>query len=308
MTYAWIAWWAPPGGLRRPSFSPAELRRIGGFAIGITGITILSFVLIQTDRIVLSKLLALDEFGVYAFAASVVYVLLRLVQPIVTAVYPRYSQLVAAGDVGTLIAFYHWTNQVMAAVVLPAGAVATVFATDILRVWTANPGLSAASGPIMALLVAGMALNGLMNLPYALQLAYGWTTLALWINVVSVCFVVPAVWIIGREFGGVGAAAVWLALNLGYVAVGIPLMHRRLLNGEMSHWYLSDILPPLAASVFVAALWRAGVRETPGGLSGAALLLLVTATTVAASLAVSRYPRIMVRDWWTQWRSLHARG
>ncbi len=150
----------------------------------------------------------------------------------------------------------------------------------------------------MAVLVAGTALNGVMNLPYALQLAYGWTTLGLWINAISVCFVVPAVWIMGREFGGIGAATAWLALNIGYVMIGIPLMHRRLLRGEMSRWYFADMLPALVASVVVVLLWRVGLPIVPAGISGVAVLALVTGTTLIASLAVSESPRKIILAWW----------
>lgn len=302
LTFAFAAWLALPRGSRAPLFRLHQLKQVGGFAVGITGVTILSFLLTQTDRIVLSKILTLDDFGVYAFAASVAFSLLRLVQPIVTAAYPRYSQLVAAADTGSLIDFYHRTNQTMSATVLPVAVVVAVFAKDLLALWTGDAALSAASAPILALLVMGSSLNGLMNLPYTLQLAYGWTRLALWINVVSVGLVVPGIWILGGQFGGVGAASVWLALNLGYVTIGIPLMHRRLLRGEMLRWYTVDILPPLAASMLVGLVWRIAIPMIPDGVTGWALILAVMMTTLAASFAVSSFPRLLFMTWWRKLR------
>lgn len=301
--YASVTWTMLSGGSRAPSFQLSQLRQVGGFAVGITGVTILSFLLTQTDRIVLSRILPLDDFGVYAFAASLAFALLRLVQPIVTAVYPRYSQLAATGDLSAMIVFYHRTNQAISATVLPVTAVAAAFAQDLLLLWTGDRALSAASAPIFALLVMGSALNGLMNLPYALQLAHGWTRLAFWINIVSVCIVVPAIWTMGREFGGVGAAFVWPALNLGYVIIAIPLMHRRLLPGEMLRWYWADIFPPLAASLLVVLVWRIAVPRIPDSWVGWVLLLAVLMTTVAASLAASSFPRNILEAWYTKLRS-----
>jgi len=300
--FALVIWLALPKGSRAPSFRFRQLKEVGGFAIGMTGVTILSFLLTQTDRIVLSKILTLNDFGVYAFAASLAFSLLRLVQPIVTAAYPRYSQLIAALDTGSLIEFYHHTNQAMSATVLPIAVVVAAFAGDLLRLWTGDAALSAASAPILSLLVLGSSLNGLMNLPYTLQLAYGWTRLALWINVVSVCLVVPGIWILGEQFGGVGAASVWLALNLGYVTIGIPLMHRRLLRGEMARWYTMDILPPLAASLVVGLAWRIAIPRIQDGAIGWALLLAVMMTTLAASSAVSSFPRRTLMTWWRKLR------
>jgi len=296
--FAWVMWRVLPRASAPARFSAALLRSIGGFAAGITGVTLLSFLLTQTDRILLSKILALDQFGVYALASSAALALGRLVYPIVNAVYPRYSQLVAAGNGVALVDFYHRTNQAIAAIVLPVAAIAVLFAKDILWLWTRNPAIAAGAAPVLALLVAGTAVNGLMNLPYALQLAYGWIRLSFWTNVVAVCFVVPAIWIAGTRFGGVGAAAAWLALNLGYLAVGIPLMHRRLMTGEMWRWYLADVLPPLAAAALVAALWRLVLPDLLG-FTGLALLLGATATTLAAGVAAAPFPRSVARAWWS---------
>lgn len=302
LTYAWITWRVLPGGSRAASFSWPQLRQVGRFAIGVTSVTILSFLLTQSDRIILSKLLPLNDFGVYAFAATIAVMLFKLVQPIVAAVYPRYSQLVAAGNTDVLADFYHRTNQLLAALLLPIAAVLAAFATDLLRVWTGDATLAAASGPILALLVIGTALNGLLNLPYALQLAYGWTRLGFWVNMVSVPCVVPAIWIMGSNFGGKGAAAVWLALNLGYLLVSIPLMHRRLLTGDMWRWYLADIGPPFAASALVVVSWRLAVSSVPDGIMGWLSLLVVLTTSMMVSLVVSSYPRRIIHSWLTTFR------
>lgn len=302
--YAWFTWRQLPPAAHAPSFSLLQLRQVGGFAAGITALTILSFLLTHTDRIVLSKLLPLDEFGVYAFAASAAMALLRLVSPIVTAVYPRYTELVASGKQDALVALYHRTNQFMAATLLPIAVVAVLFSNDILWMWSQDERLAAGAASIFSFLVAGTAINGLLNLPYALQLAHGWTALSFWINVVSVAFVVPAVWLAGREFGGIGAAAVWLILHLAYVFVGTPLMHRRLLRGELARWYLVDLLPPLIAAAAVGILWRTAFADTLRGPTGAAALALVSATTFVAALVASPAPRTMLAGWLTRYSVL----
>lgn len=295
--FARAVWGRLPVGDRRSSFSAHEIRGIRSFAGGIAGTAIVVFLLTQTDRIVLSRLLPLAEFGAYVLAASVAAMLLRFVHPISNAVSPQFNRLVAAGDSEQLIRFYHHTNQIVASVVLPIAAVLAVFSIDILRVWTSDPALSAAAGPALAILVVGTALNGLMTLPYAMQLAFAWTRLGFWMNVASLIFVVPAVWFLGVKYGGIGAAMAWLLLNLAYVTIAIPLMHRRILQHEMRRWYLIDILPALLASALVAVAWRLVVPVIPGGLSGVALLALIATTTLAAAVATSAGPRRMVIGW-----------
>ena len=84
-----------------------------------------------------------------------------------------------------------------------------------------------------------------MNIPYALQLAHGWTRLAAGLNAASLAMGLPlCLWVVAR-YGMAGAALPWLLANLISVVVGIPWMHRRLLPGQALRWYLQDNLPPL---------------------------------------------------------------
>jgi O-antigen/teichoic acid export membrane protein len=287
-----LLWHLLPSGDHIPRFQRNLLYKLRGFALGMTGIVALSFVLTQSDKIILSTLLPLDEFGYYTLAATVAAALSAAVQPFFIALYPRFSGLVAIGDRQKLIALYHRSNQLLAIVVVSVAAVLAFFAVDVLRLWTHNLQLATKSGPILSILVAGTALNGLMNLPYALQLAYGWTRLSLYQNLVAVVLVVPAIWWLGHRFGGIGAAAVWVALNLGYVLIGIPLMHRKLLHNEMATWYQRDILPPTLTAIAIAGTLRVAIPAIPAGLGGIVVLGLIglaTLGTSALTTPASRY-------------------
>jgi O-antigen/teichoic acid export membrane protein len=291
VVYAVVLWRALPAGSRGARFSRQQLARVGGFTFGLGAIALLSFGLIQADRIVLSRLLPLDQFGLYALAATVAAALLRVVQPWFNALYPRFSELHARGDETALRRLYHESTQWLAATVLPAAAVIAVFAEDLLRVWTREAAVSAAAAPLLALLVSGTALNGLMNLPYAMQLAHGWTRLALWSNVLAILLVVPGVLFLALHYGPAGAASVWLLLNLGYVFIALPVMHRRILRGELMRWYLRDVAPAAAASAAVAIALRAAVGDIPAGAAGAALLVALCAFVVAAAVLANAAPR-----------------
>ena len=61
-----------------------------------------------------------------------------------------------------------------------------------------------AFGLVLSLLAIGTCLNGLMVLPYALQLAYGWTRLALYINLVAVAVLAPLIYFLAIHFGAPG--------------------------------------------------------------------------------------------------------
>jgi O-antigen/teichoic acid export membrane protein len=280
---AYELWRALPAGTRTPMFRANLLWQLSDFALGVTGIAFLSFVLMQSDRLIMSTVLPLSEFGYYTLAATVAAALSTLVQPFFAALYPRYSGLVATGQNLRLVNLYHTSNQLLAPVVLSAASVVALFSFEVLQLLTGDPKVAAASGPILTILVCGTALNGLMHLPHALQLAHGWTRLALAQNLILVLVVVPATWWLGNRFGGLGAALVWLTLNLVFVVVSVPLMHRRLLRGELGRWYLRAVLPPALAAGIVAGVLRLALPTIPGGIAGIAVLLVVTAITMACA-------------------------
>jgi hypothetical protein len=59
------------------------------------------------------------------------------------------------------------------------------------------------------------------------------------------------------HYGPVGAASVWIALNCCSMAISVPLMHRRLLKGEMVRWFTEDVGLALAAVFVVVGSARA---------------------------------------------------
>lgn len=255
------------------------------FAAGISATSIIGIVLTQIDKVVVSKVLDLREFAFYTVGATAAAGLYYIVGPIFTAVYPQMTQRAAAGD-PTLASFYHRSSQLLGAVVFPVAATMAFFSRDVLLLWTRDAQTATAASTVMALLVTGTALHGMMHIPYALQLAYGWTSLTMITNAVMAAVLAPLMFGIARRFGAPGAAAVWLLLNCAYVLVVVPLMHRRYLKGETAAWYVRDLLLPLLASTLAAAIWRAAApRQLPLIQSAAVVAGCIVTAFIAAVVA-----------------------
>lgn len=241
---------------RSAQFSWTALVGIWRFAAGMIAITFLSLLLTQVDKILLSRLLPLEAFGYYALATTVANALYRLVGPITQAFYPRFTELVSRDDQAALVSTYHRGAQLVT-VLAGSAAVILVFLGDVvLRLWTGDAGLAQRLAPLVALLATGVLLNCLMHIPYQLQLAHGWTSLAVRINIVAVTLLVPAILWVTPRYGAVGAASVWLILNTGYVTIGIYLMHRRLIPDQKWNWYRQDLGLPLLLAAGTALLLR----------------------------------------------------
>jgi len=179
-----------------------------------------------------------------------------LIAPIFNTVFPQISRLVAADDQQGLRQMYHGASQVMAVLILPVVAVVLLFAREIMTLWTGNAEIALHTAPIVAILVAGTGLNGMLNLPYVLQLAHGRTRITLSINLAFLLAMVPTIFLMVKWFGAIGAAVFWLGLNAFHVFVGVPLIHRQILKGDAPEWFLRDFGFPLLVASGIALVAR----------------------------------------------------
>jgi O-antigen/teichoic acid export membrane protein len=258
------------------------------FAAGMMAITVLSLALTQVDKLLLSRTLPLETFGYYTLAGTVAASLYALTGPINAAFYPRFVELATQGGrEAELRAAYHLGAQLVTVLVGGAAITIIAFAHPVMFAWTGDPALADRVAPLAALLTLGTMLNGLVNVPYQLQLAHGWTSLTIRVNVIAVAIIVPAIlWLVPR-YGAPGAAWAWVALNGGYVFFEVSVMHRRLLRGSAAAWYLRDVAIPLAAATGVAFLARLLLPDRLGRVSTAAALVVVGGAVLAAGVAAA---------------------
>ena len=201
----WLLWRSLPASKRRPRIRLSAVQHVGRFAAGITIITITALILTQLDRVVLSRLVSLEQFGYYVVAGLLGNGLYALIGPMFMSIFPRFSTLAASGDDSLLDHTYRRAWQLMMALIVPVAAVVAVFSSELLLLWTRDSVVARVAGPIAAFLVVGTALNGLMNVPYALQLARGWTSLGVKVNLMLTLLACPAIVVAAQRHGPLGA-------------------------------------------------------------------------------------------------------
>ncbi len=292
-----MAWKNLPASKNRAAFTPSIFRYLWRFVAGMSGISVLSLILLETDKVILSKMLTLDEFGYYVLASTLAMGLNLLIVPLFSAMQPRFTQLVAQQDDASLKHTYHKSCQFMTVLVIPLALVLCFFSEEILHIWTQDSVVSGFAAPILSILVIGTACNALMNIPYALQLAYAWTKISIIADTIAILVLIPALLVMVSKYGSLGAASIWVALNIGYVLFLSPVIHARLLKGEFKHWVVNDFgIPTLAALIVVTILWAI----MPAGLSMIGQLMWIGLSFLTAvSLCALSAPMVREMLWRT---------
>lgn len=280
--------WRVVGRTETVRFDMVELKRTWRFSAGVSGITLSALILMQTDKVLLSRILPLEDFGRYMLASLIASGLYVILTPVFNAIYPRMSGLVSSGNTPELIELYRSGTRLLVGFIFPVAITGVVFSRDFIYLWTRDSRTASTVAPIISLFLIGTMLNGAMVFPYALQLAYGATQLPLKINAILLAGFVPMVIFLAEHFGATGGAGAWAILNFSYLFIGTWLTHKSLLKGVGAIWLLYDVGQPLGLALLIAGMGGTVVRnlehqELIRVFIGAALALVSFAATILLS-------------------------
>lgn len=227
---------------RRVPWSWAPLKPMLRFSLTIAFTSSVWVLVTQTDKLVLSKLLPLAEYGYFTLAVLVAGGVMMISGPISGAIMPRMAYLEAKGDHDGLIRVYRQATQLVAVIASAASITASFFAEPLLWAWTGDKMLAHKAAPILILYAIGNGILAVSAFPYYLQYAKGNLRMHLIGNALFVVVLVPAIIWAASKYGGVGAGYVWLAMNLIAFVAWLPLVHRKFAPGLNLKWYLQDVL------------------------------------------------------------------
>jgi O-antigen/teichoic acid export membrane protein len=240
----------PPG--KRAPWSWAPLRPVLTFSLSVAFTSSVWILVTQTDKLVLSKLLPLAEYGYFTLAVLVASGVMIIAGPISGAIMPRMVKLQALGDHASLIRLYRQATQLVAVIGGAASITVAFSAEQLLWVWTGDRHLASQAAPILVLYVIGNGILAVSGFCYLLQYAKGDLRLHVIGNVGFIVLLIPSIVWATSEYGAVGAGRVWLAMNVIYLFFWVPIVHRRFDVRLNRAWFSEDIFGILFVSTISA--------------------------------------------------------
>jgi O-antigen/teichoic acid export membrane protein len=254
--YVWLTWKIIPKSPVRPSFQSSILHQTWKYASVVGATTLVNLLLTQVDKILLSKLLPLEQFGYYMLANSMAQFCTVLFYPLVVSITPRLNLLVAEDNEQQLASIFHKSSLIISATVTPVAGCLIFFAPLILDLWTHSPKIVGNTSIPLSFLTIGMLTNSMMHLPYQLQLAIGKPRIMLITNICLVSIVIPSMLIFIPTYAAVGASVIWAMLNTFYYLIVSRITHLYVLKKEYSRWLVDDTLVPmLICSIVYILAW-----------------------------------------------------
>ncbi|TCD47280.1 oligosaccharide flippase family protein [Chlorobium sp. N1] len=250
----------------------------------------------QMDKLVLSKILPLADYGYFSLAVLVASVVIMISTPVGSAIMPRLSKCDAEGDGAGLIRVYRKATQLVSVL---AGSAALTFAfcaERLLFAWTNDHELSIQAAPVLRAYALGNGILAVGAFPYYLQYAKGDLRVHFIWSIGSLMILVPSVIWAAELYGGVGAGYVWLVMNLLGVATLPSLIHHKFFPGLNRKWFADDVIGIIAAGALAGV--AVSLFMTPGsgrwiqlvevGVSGFAVLLASAAASAEIRCSIKK--------------------
>jgi O-antigen/teichoic acid export membrane protein len=260
--FGWQALW--------PRFDLAVVKRNLRFATLMMSNSLLALVHTSADKVVVSKLLPVADFGFYGFASATVGRAGFVTTSITQAAFPSLSSLFESGNRPELLRQYRKLQDLVCFGTLPVFA-GICFAALPVYTYLFNPAVAGYLILPTVLIALGSAMNSALNTPYVMSLAVGKPQIAARANVVALFVVLPVTVVLIASFGIVGAAASWVFYHLFLYAYMLPMVSRECLDMSPWMWYAHALRAFGLAFVAYGLSWL--VIAVPGSLSVLALAL-----------------------------------
>jgi O-antigen/teichoic acid export membrane protein len=215
------------------------------YSIGIAAISFMSTIILQADKIIVSKALPLEVLGYYTLAGTLAMLPIMIANPITSAMFPKFIALIELKDSEQLVALYHRTCKLVAVTVLPLGFTVMAFTENILKIWVGSSLIAGQSALVASIMLFGQILQVITTVAFYFSLAIGKTKLPIMIQILSIVVFIPSLFFLLHRYGIIGASLSYLIMNLITCPIYMYFFHRNYLPGQLINWLKNDVFLPI---------------------------------------------------------------
>lgn len=230
--------------IKIPLISGNILKKVFPFAVGTAYTAGIWVLLTQLDKLLLSKVLTLSDFGFFSLVATLVGGILMLSTPVSNAILPRLTALLSQGKLEQLVNIYNLSTKFVCCIIFPITTIMICFPYQVIYGWTGNAMTSKWAEDILPLYALGNALLAVIGFQYYLQYAYGKLRLHVLYNTVLAIISIPAVYYCATRYGAIGTGYVWVCLNIITLFFWTYIVHNKFLPGIHFKWLTREVIFP----------------------------------------------------------------
>jgi O-antigen/teichoic acid export membrane protein len=211
------------------------------FALTISFTSSVWVLITQTDKMILSGILDLKEYGIFTLAVLVASGIMILSAPVSTVIMPHMVRLNSEGNRDEMLRVYRNATQLVSVIAGSASLTLALLSEQLLYAWTGDRAIAVKASQILSLYALGNGILAVSAFPYYLQYAIGNLRYHLIGNLITLITLIPAIVWASSVYGGVGAGWAWLIINSMYLVFWVGFVHKNLVPNLHISWLIKDI-------------------------------------------------------------------
>jgi O-antigen/teichoic acid export membrane protein len=237
--------------------------------------------LVYLDRFLIGALISMSAVAYYATPYEAITRLWFVPAAFSGVLFPAFSALTA--EPVQLSRLFGRGLKYVGIALFPAILIVCTLAGDGLRLWL-GPEFSAHSTKVLQLLAAGVFVNSMAQVSFALLQSQGRPDITAKLHLVELLPYAAAVWLMVRHFGVVGAAVAWTA--------------RVVADAALLFWFSGRFIPPLRSTISraLASIAGAGVLFAIGASLHTPAMKAVFLITAAVAYVACAWGYFFSRD------------
>ena len=219
-----------------------SVKAVAPFSLGIAYTTAIWILISQVDKLILSGILSLAEFGYLTLIIMISSAINSLSGPISLAVQPRMTFLLSKGKTFEMLVLYRNATQIVTLIVMSIAFVVGFFSRPLIYVWTGDINLADWAEYILFWYSLGNGVLGILAFQYYLQIAHGKLKLHVQGSTLSALLDVPVIFFACMKYGVLGAGIAWFILRVAWLFFWTPIVHYQFAPKIHWKWLLNDVL------------------------------------------------------------------
>jgi O-antigen/teichoic acid export membrane protein len=225
------------------------------FALGMLLISLIAALNTQLDKLILSKLLSIDNLGYYTLAVSLASGLLLVVSPISISILPRFTSLYSSGNFEEVKKLYTFTYTLTVIMLSSIAANLIFYPTYLIWIWTGNISIAENIGSILPIIGFSYTMLSMTVLPYNIAIANGYTFLNNSLGLLSLLITIPGYYFSIKNNGMIGAAWLFCIVQTINTIIYIYFINKKYLNIDFKSLYAKMFILPMLCSILLTYLF-----------------------------------------------------
>lgn len=270
----------------KPVIDKLVFERVWRFTGGMLLISLVACLNTQMDKIIISKLLPIKSLGYYTLGVTLSMGIVTLINPISTALLPRFTALYSEKRNLEASHLYSRISLFVSILVFSLMSNMIIFSKQLIWIWTGNEELSEMASIYLPIIAFATGMLSLQIMAFTVCVANGYTKLNNLLGILSLFITIPGYWFATKHYGAIGTAYVFCFVQSITTFIYVYFVNKKFSIGQsLFSLYLKQILFPFTVSLFVAFSFSF-VSELIPNNRVISLLLIGLSTIFATALSV----------------------